>query len=1673
MLRYPTYRCFATVLFFITSTISLSAQLIGDCIGAQVICSDATFEANPFNAGVVNDFKNPNNDKGCLESGESNEGAWYYFELRTDMPPTLGSLEFTITPIPVPGYDLVDYDFAIYGSDLQCDSLGSPIRCSYSSQYESVQTGLKSGYTQTSQGWLDANNNYTDGFVAPLDVLPGEGFYLFIDYFTTSTQSGGFTLEWGGPAAPYLNCIANPNCETVSVEITNTPEICQRSGIIPLTLNFNQFVDTPTVFWSGDATTNAWIKNPNSLNAELVIPEQFSGQFEIYVEAGEGTCTDKDTLLFTITSAPELMLIGPSAICPDSSVTLEASPGYDQYIWNGINRNNQYTTSKEEEITLIARTLKGCADTINFATFQRDSPDSLIIGKPYYCEGQASFLTLPTDIQTALWSTGATSLNLNIGIDTTITVKATDIYGCTFSDSIILNSRPLPDPGLPSNAAICGNDSIILKGQPGFVEYLWLNGSEDSIFKTNTQGLYILEVVDSNGCSGIDSIRVVENPLPQPMITPLSQFCQGDTQSLVLNQPFDAYLWSLDSAVTPSIAISQPGNYWVEVVDSNGCSGTASYTPNILPAPNLTIDGVPSFCVGSFTTLTATSGLTNYLWSNGANTPAINVSKDTFLSITAEGANGCFGYAEIEVRETAAKAPFILGDSIVCDGSSITLDAGPYFTSYDWDGLGTSQFLQVDQGGTYGISVSDTSGCTARDSITIQLVQPIRPTINGVDTICPGFNTQLRVGNPSGNFTSFFWSTGDTLDLITIDSGGTYVVEVMDVEGCTSQDTFIVGENTPPPFSIIGNPYFCPGDSTTLSISTPAQSYLWIVDTLQVTNPTVTIGKASKVGVIVTAINSCTASQEIDIEARDAPSFNFEGPSGICSGDSIVVATTGLYSQYQWSTTSTFPTTTINRDDTLQLTVIDSFGCAATRDTVFSFYPNQKVDIIGDTSICEGTSAIFTVSDFFKNAVWNYSITNDTFITNIDDTISVNAIDSNGCEAFGQTYLKVLPLPDVQMEGDTTFCEGETTTLKITEPYDEVYWSFGGIIDSATFSQPYSGFVEVADTNFCRNTRTFQVVEIPRPVALAGPDQFISCGQNQVTLNGSSTSSQPVILEWSSNRFSNPKLGSSLTVSDSGTYVLIAKDSIYGCRSNPDFAYVFNAQYIPAINIQMTDTLDCNQTSILIDGSLSEQNKYLSYDWYDSQGNLLNTNNSFQYTASEPGNYTFKITDTRFNCQADTTFNVPSNIQYPQIDAGPDQWLNCTVNSINLEAALSPSISSLTFGWQDSLSRPIGNPNETTLVVRQTGTYYFSALNSDNGCASLDTVQVGISILPPIADAGPDQLLYCTQPTVVLGDSSTSEGPDFIYEWVNDNGTFTSFQKNITVRDSGTFYLKVTNLFNQCISYDSVSVHLLSNPTQNVEWEEISTTCEGNGDGYALLLDIQGGVPPYTHSLNGGSFNPVQGFDQLSGGTYQVVTKDSLGCNYSSSFTITEGNNLQVSLGPDRIIELGDSIQITGRVNINPTEITSIIWNNTGPSSCSGTGCLSLLDAPVQDKRYTIEVMDSNGCIAYDDLLIQVISNTGLYVPNAFSPNEDGLNDVFMIMGKSTGLKTIADFSIYTRWGEKVYQVQNFLPNDPAYGWDGTFRNQLLNPQVLVFQIKVEKIDGTIEYLEGGVTLVR
>ncbi len=188
-----------------------------DCSDAVTICDSGGISYNPVGPGN-DDFASAANDAGCLGTGE-NLSAWYYFEFDASMPAN-STISFTIDPS---GTD--DYDFAIWGPDVTCGALGSPIACSFDAGV--ADTGLSTSSSDNSESASTDNlGGSSDGFVTSLTVNPGEGYYLLVDNYSTSYA--GFDLNWSGSAMTYLDCTAEPECNaeagTLSItgNVTNT-----------------------------------------------------------------------------------------------------------------------------------------------------------------------------------------------------------------------------------------------------------------------------------------------------------------------------------------------------------------------------------------------------------------------------------------------------------------------------------------------------------------------------------------------------------------------------------------------------------------------------------------------------------------------------------------------------------------------------------------------------------------------------------------------------------------------------------------------------------------------------------------------------------------------------------------------------------------------------------------------------------------------------------------------------------------------------------------------------------------------------------------------------------------------------------------------------------------------------------------------------------------------------------------------------------------------------------------------------------------------------------------------------------------------------------------------------------------------------------------------------------
>jgi len=208
-------------------------------------------------------------------------------------------------------------------------------------------------------------------------------------------------------------------------------------------------------------------------------------------------------------------------------------------------------------------------------------------------------------------------------------------------------------------------------------------------------------------------------------------------------------------------------------------------------------------------------------------------------------------------------------------------------------------------------------------------------------------------------------------------------------------------------------------------------------------------------------------------------------------------------------------------------------------------------------------------------------------------------------------------------------------------------------------------------------------------------------------------------------------------------------------------------------------------------------------------------------------------------------------------------------------------------------------------------------------------------------------------------------------------------------------------------------------------------------------------------------------FPNLAAGDYTITVMDGNGCTNTVDATVTQPPELAVNAGQDIRIELGYGTSLNAVPNF-PVE--GYDW--MPPDSLSCTDCPNPEANPVNTTTYTVTAVDADGCVTQDSVTVRVIKNRPIYPPNAFSPNDDGTNDRFTIYA-GPGVREIEELKIFNRWGGMVFEADNFPPNDPTLGWDGTFKGEEAAIGVYAFFARVEFIDGVVVLVEGDLQLVR
>jgi gliding motility-associated-like protein len=244
--------------------------------------------------------------------------------------------------------------------------------------------------------------------------------------------------------------------------------------------------------------------------------------------------------------------------------------------------------------------------------------------------------------------------------------------------------------------------------------------------------------------------------------------------------------------------------------------------------------------------------------------------------------------------------------------------------------------------------------------------------------------------------------------------------------------------------------------------------------------------------------------------------------------------------------------------------------------------------------------------------------------------------------------------------------------------------------------------------------------------------------------------------------------------------------------------------------------------------------------------------------------------------------------------------------------------------------------------------------------------------------------------------------------------------------------------------------------------------CFGDSLGSVQIL-ASGGSGRFSIALGDKIISENIPLTGLRAGSYALEIEDSRGCRLTQNIVLGEGIPIVVDAGPDRTLELGSALLLEGSV-FPPSGAYTFAWSPTQYVDCST--CPITLANPRQSGYFYLQVQDENLCTALDSIWIEVIKNTKIFIPNAFSPNSDGLNDFFSVF-VNQGVEEVESMKIFNRWGALLYEGKNLQGGTEKVGWDGTFKGQPVDQGVYVYQIRIRFKDQTLVDYSGDVTILR
>lgn len=1233
--------------------------------------------------------------------------------------------------------------------------------------------------------------------------------------------------------------------------------------------------------------------------------------------------------------------------------------------------------------------------------------------------------------------------------------------------------------------------------------FAWSSGATGITATNLTAGSHSLTLTDANGCQATATLTLSQPSALSISASSVSVLCNGDNTGSASaiatgGTPNYSYTWSAGIATGNTTTALPAGTHTVTATDQNGCTISTSVTVSQPAALTATASVTSNYNGAQISCPSSANGTAQananggvapyaYIWINGQTTAIVTGLQASTYPVTITDANGCRTTASVSLTPptllslTTAITSNYSGFNVSCFGSNdgtatASASGGTGAYQFVWSGGQAGANASNMQAGVYNVTVTDANGCLAVSNGTLTSPSAIANNFTNVQPVsCFGGNNGQATANPTGGVApyQYAWSNGSTNASNSTLSMGIPRLTITDANGCAA--VFSLSISQPANYSVsaaaITNT-LCFGSPTgaiqlQVSGATAPYQFLWSNGT---TNQNLSNAPAGSYTVTVTDANNCQTISSYSIASPPAlqSSIQLLNPVacfGTASASLRINASGGTpnYS-YRWSTGATtaqlnnlpagaysVTTTDANACTSIATITVSEPAALNVTATITSNFNGQAVSC----NSANNGSAIAQVSGGTPpyQYFWFVGQSNQTVSGLTPGIYNVQVTDARGCVANANLTLVAPAALELTVMVQNASCFGANNgSLSAqlsggTPPYSFL-WSDGQTNSTATNLAPNTYTLRATDANGC-TVSWLGTVGQPFPLQIGTADAFpVGCpnGSDGIAAIDNITGGTPNYnIVWS-----NGQTGQFADNLAAGNYTATVTDA-NGCQATR----VVQVPTVPPMLVSFTNITNivCNDqpngsaTVVVTQGTAP-----YTFRWDNGfpDSVAIHLHEGYNYVT---------ITDARGCARRDSVLIVNPN---PLEVVTFSQNITCfgAENGSAGATSVSGGVPPYQYAWSHGANTPIA-------TGLRPDTLYWLTVTDANSCREVRAFYLyQPSPLEGSITRVEDESCDDTNDGLIIA-TATGAIPPYNFVWSTGRTDAQVLTATLANLNAGAYSLTISDANGCTITLDtSLTQPLPLTATASGN----RTSCYFSTDGQITVIP-QGGTPPYQYALDGGNPSNDSIFTNLGAGDYAVQILDANGCSFSiNNIRITRPDSILLLAAPDVTIQMGDIAQLWVRMPVNAPQNPRVTWSPSINLSCDT--CYQTTAQPYQTTLYTVTIVGDDGCPSHADVLVTLDGRREIFVPNAFTPNGDGTNDVFMVYGRP-GLARINRMMVFDRWGELVFEVDDAPINYPGFGWDGTFKNKPMNVGVFAYVIELTYIDGTTEIIKGDITLMR